>query len=218
MTLSVVGVGLGRTGTMSLKRALEVLLEAPCHHMIETLGRPQDDRIWLGALEGAPTDWDALYEGYCAAVGWPTVHFWRDVLAHYPDAKAVLTLRDPDSWYESFADTVYPVVSSDADPDGEASPEHRAMTRQVVLEGTFGTRFTDRAYALQCYADHVEQVRQSVPKGRLLEYDVAEGWAPLCAFLDVPEPDAPFPHVNTRTEFRLRHVEGEHDPARPAGE
>lgn len=205
MTLDVIGVGLGRTGTLSLKHALERLLSTPCYHMVETLRHPEHDALWLRALEGETSVFDAIFDGYRAVVAWPAVTFWRELLDTYPQAKAVLTVRDPEAWVRSMTGTVLPVLTSPVDPDGSVSAEHRRMTRRAVLERSFAGRYVERRDLLAFYARHEGEVRRTVPPERLLVYDVKEGWEPLCAFLELPRPADPFPHRNTTAEFLGTH-------------
>ncbi|MEV4754699.1 sulfotransferase family protein [Micromonospora sp. NPDC049559] len=212
--LDVIGVGLGRTGTRSLKEALELLGLGPCHHMSELFTNPSSIAEWLRAAEGEPVDWERLYAGYRSTVDWPGAAFWRDLVAAYPEAKVLLTVRDPGRWYDSVAQTIH--ATRFADPDTmppavrerfDAHPElwdQPKVVETLVWQGTFGGRFTDRDHALAVYEAHRAAVRATVPAERLLEFDVAQGWEPLCAFLGVPAPDAPFPLLNTTAEFQRR--------------
>jgi len=195
MPLSVIGAGFGRTGTLSLKRALERLGFGPCHHMLEVLAHPAQARGWRAAARGEPVDWDALLAGYCAAVDWPACHFWRELSQHYPAAKVVLTARDADAWYESLSATIGKFA------DGSQRLPPNALGRLIVMERTFGGRIADPAHAKAVYRRHVEAVMAGLPADRLLVFDVANGWAPLCRFLGRPIPGEPFPRSNSREEF-----------------
>lgn len=207
MTLEVVGAGFGRTGTLSLKGALETLGYVRCHHMLEVFGHPEQLKYWIAAVKGEPVDWDALFEGYRAAVDWPSAHFWRELAEYYPESKVLLSVRDPASWYESVKNTIYQAMSAGAVPvEGapEEAQEFRAAVREIVIQRTFGGNFDDRERALRMFDEHIETVKATIPAERLLVYNVAEGWEPLCAFLGCPVPDAPFPRTNTTNEFRDR--------------
>jgi len=204
MPLSVLGAGFGRTGTMSLKHALERLGFGPCYHMLEVRHNPGHDRLWMDAVQGRAVDWDALFADYASACDWPQCHFWRPLAAHYPEAKVILTLRDPQAWYRSISNTIFPHLCADADPAQPRAVLHRAMTRALIQEQVFGGRWQDREHVLAVYRAHVETVRRELPPQRLLVYDVSQGWTPLCEFLGVDVPDEPYPRVNSTEEFKAR--------------
>lgn len=205
MGLNIIGAGFGRTGTQSLKQAIEILGFGPCHHMYEVRSSPRQIKLWQAIAAGAPADWDAVFEGYSAQVDWPAAAYWREIAAHFPQAKVILTLRDPSDWYESMLQTI--VLSStigakqDPDANGRAGSE---IIRKVALEGIFQGRITDRAFALERFARHRQEVVETIPPERLLVFDVREGWGPLCAFLNRPVPETPFPSSNSVSEFRAR--------------
>lgn len=204
MTLSIIGAGFGRTGTLSLKAALEMLGYGPCYHMIEVFAHPEHIELW-NAAEAGEFHWDEIFAGFHAAVDWPACGFWQPLLKHYPDAKVILTLRDPDRWYESALKTIYSVthrqLSADALPIMQAQ---QAMTAKLIWEGTFGGRFADRDHAIAIFNAHNETVKATVPADRLLVFEARQGWEPLCAFLDCAIPDTPFPNVNSTEEFIAR--------------
>jgi len=202
MSIEVIGAGFGRTGTTSLKAALEQLGFDKCHHMSEVIAHPEQAEGWLAAHAGEPVDWDALLAGYRSTTDWPACGFYRELMEAYPEAKVVLSVRDPARWYESVRETIYPLTR-------EAprwfvrlfAPGLYAVNRlgtDMIFDGVFGGRFEDREHALAVYAAHVEEVERAVPPERLLIYSVKQGWEPLCAFLDVPVPEGPFPHLNER--------------------
>ncbi len=194
MALEVIGAGMGRTGTHSLKLALEMLGLGPCHHMSEVMARPGQKEIWRAAGRGEPTDWDMAYQGYRSAVDWPTVHFWRELAAYYPNARIILTVRDPVRWHESVMNTIARSMGPDNDQD--------SFGVAVVAKQVFGGRIADREHAIAVHQAHNAAVAAAIPPERLLTYEVSQGWEPLCAFLGVPVPQAPFPHSNTTEEFR----------------
>ncbi len=203
--LEIIGAGFGRTGTLALKLALERLGFGPCHHMMEVFGHPEQVPHWHAAARGEAVDWEALLTGYRAAVDWPSCAFWRELAEVFPEARVLLSVREPARWYASARDTIVQVmrrpVPDDAPPAVHA---HMAMTRELILEGTFGGRFDDEAHACAVFEAHSRAVIDAVPAERLLVYQVSEGWAPLCGFLDRPVPDEPFPRVNSREEFQTR--------------
>lgn len=199
--LSVLGVGFGRTGTYTLKLALEQLGYGPCYHMAEEMAQPTHDALWAAALDGEVEPALDLLAAYPAAVDWPALYLWRAARARWPTLKVILTERDPESWYESAARTIVATMKRDVVPGDGVRPGHRALTRRMILEATFGGRFDERDYALAVYEAHREAVREAVPAPQLLRFSVADGWGPLCAFLGCAVPDAPFPAENNREAF-----------------
>lgn len=199
MTLDVIGAGFGRTGTLSLRAALTTLGFGPVYHMLEVIRQPEMAADWLEAL----TDDTALtrvLRGYRSAIDWPACHFWRPLMRLHPEAKVILTLRDPEQWYRSIADTIYRVLSQ---PPPPGMPHAQStMTRRIVLDETFQGRLGDRDHAIAVFERHNRAVRETVPANRLLVFDVREGWEPLCRFLEVPVPAEPFPQTNSSAEFR----------------
>jgi hypothetical protein len=218
VALKVIGAGLGRTGTLSLKMALEQLGFAKCHHMMEVFEHPEHARMFYDAARGKP-QWDALFDGYQASVDWPSCHFWRQLMDHYPDAKVILSLRDPEKWYQSFSNTILQGIrmagqsagAAPAPPDASAMSGMAAamaamapMMREIIIEQTFDSNLDDKDHIIAVYNAHNERVRETVPPERLLVYEPGAGWEPLCAFLEVPAPDAPYPHTNTTEDFQSR--------------
>jgi len=200
--LLVIGAGFGRTGTMSLKAALELLGFGPCYHMTEMAGNPGHFRLWRAAWDGEQVDWRRLYARYRATVDWPGCLYYRELMATFPQAKVILTVRDPDRWYDSVRDTLYSLkTATDAYLD-ESGRRHAVQYENRIWTDTFAGRFTDREFAIGVYQRHNQQVRDTVPADRLLEYQVADGWQPLCAFLQVAVPEQPFPRLNDTQAFR----------------
>ncbi|MER9216643.1 sulfotransferase family protein [Mesorhizobium sp. M0663] len=197
MALYVIGAGMGRTGTYSLKLALEHLGFGPCHHMADVRANPEQKALWRAAGQGQLPTWDAVYAGYLSAVDWPTAHFWREVSDHYSDAKVILTVRDPEAWYDSMAQTIG--LTMDA-----ATNDPQSFGVAVVGNTVFGGRFDNRDHAIAVYEAHNASVKSTLPPERLLTYQASEGWEPLCAFLGVQLPSAPFPRTNSTAEFRAR--------------
>jgi hypothetical protein len=201
MTLAVIGAGFGRTGTLSLKLALEQLGFAKCYHMVEVFEHPEHLPLWAAAHRGEAVDWDALLDGYRASVDWPSCNLWREQLAHFPQAKVILTTRDPERWYESVMHTIWP--SSRAAAEAE-DPQRSAFGRwalDVIWHGVFEGRMDDKDHVIGVYEAHVARVKREAPPDRLLVFEASEGWAPLCAFLGVPVPDTPYPRTNSTEEF-----------------
>jgi hypothetical protein len=208
MALKVIGAGLGRTGTLSLKTALEQLGFTRCYHMTDVLAHLQHAAIWDAAARGESVDWEALFQGYQATVDWPGCNFYEQFMERYPDAKVILTVRDPERWYESARQTIYYVRHAFPSWTRLLLPRMRHFTRmldRLIWDGMFRGGFEDKPFAIDVFNRFNEQVRRIVPAERLLVYQVQEGWGPLCAFLGVPIPkDTPFPHLNDTAEFRSR--------------
>ncbi|HYN89897.1 MAG TPA: sulfotransferase [Ardenticatenaceae bacterium] len=206
MTIQIIGAGLGRTGTLSLKVALERLGFDPCYHMIEVFKHPAHVRVWKAAAEGQAVDWPALFGDYQATVDFPGCSFYKELMAAYPEAKVLLSVRDPERWYESTNETIYQM------PRVIPGWLHRLpwvrnlyeLTVQVVWQGQFEGRFEDRAHTIALFNAWNAEVQRTVPREKLLVFDVRQGWEPLCAFLGVPVPAEPFPHVNEREEMLQR--------------
>lgn len=205
MTLQVIGAGFGRTGTMSLKLALEQLGYAGCYHMMEVFEHPEHLSVWHDAAIGKTVDWDKLYEGYKAAVDWPACHFWREYAERYPDARVILSVRSAESWYESASQTIFRAMLTELD---EAAPaelrSQRDMVRALVVDATFGGSLDDPEHCMQVFRDHNARVQAAIPAERLLVYQAGDGWQPLCDFLGVAVPETPYPRTNTRDEFIAR--------------
>jgi Sulfotransferase domain len=197
MTLQIVGAGLGRTGTHSLKLALERVLGGPCYHMIEVFEHPEHADMWRRAAEGEAVDWSAFPEGYVASVDWPGGSFWREMAGANPDAVILLSTRESsEAWWKSANDTIFQAMDS-----AREFPEWAGM-----IEAIFANRFTsevrDKAAAIAAYERHNAEVRTDADPERLLEWMPGDGWQPICQALGAPVPDEPFPHVNTTEEFR----------------
>ena len=201
MTLSVIGAGLGRTGTLSLKLALEQIGLGPCYHMKEVLEHPADVAVWQRAADGEPVDWEGLFAGYRSAVDFPAAAFYADLAEAYPAAKVILTVRDASRWFESVDATILRPLREPLPP---MLADWGRMVRAVILERVFEGDVDDRAHVIDCYERHNAAVRRAIPPERLLVYDVSQGWEPLCAFLGVPVPGEPFPRVNSTSEFQER--------------
>jgi len=204
---------MGRTGTLSLKSALELLGLGPTYHMVEVIDHPEHGAAWHRTAHGGPIEWN-IFDGYQSILDWPAAAYWREIAAHYPQAKVILSLRDPESWYKSVTDTIYQRLIDPLPADApEERRRHRAMSRKIVLEGTFGNRFEDKAHAVGVFERHNQSVRDSIAPDRLLVFNVKEGWEPLCRFLGVPIPDEPFPRLNDTASFQAWSAEEDEQPS-----
>lgn len=196
MALQILGAGFGRTGTASLKLALEQLGFAPCYHMTEVIEQPAHIDLWLDVVAGKP-NWDAILQGYQACVDFPVCSYYRELAEAYPEAKVLLSVRDPDKWFDSIHATIMSpkmVENISGTPFGE-------LNRRTIWD-TFGGRIHERAHMVECFKRHTEEVKAAIDPDRLLVYEVKQGWGPLCEFLGVAVPDAAFPHVNSTEETK----------------
>ncbi|MCB9591127.1 MAG: sulfotransferase family protein [Sandaracinaceae bacterium] len=196
MTLRIIGAGLGRTGTHSLKLALEQLLGAPCHHMVEVIQNPSQVPGWTAAARGEAVEWSEILSGYAAAVDWPAAAFWPEIAEAFPDSIILMSTRDPESWWESASQTIFR-------GDGPPIPGAGEMI-QLILAGRFTPNRQDKDAVLEAFHRHYEHVRRTAPADRLVEWTARDGWGPICEALGVAIPDAPFPRSNTREDWRAR--------------
>jgi hypothetical protein len=194
VALKVVGAGLGRTGTNSLKLALEHLLGKPCYHMWEVFSNPEHAPVWTAALRGTAPDWDDFLSGYGATIDFPAAAFWPELMEAYPNALVLLSVRDTDAWWKSCARTIF---STDLPPP----PAPMGEMIDQMWASRFTTNIADEAAAKKAYESFNNKVRQHVPADRLLEWQPGDGWEPICAALGMEIPVNPFPHVNSSADF-----------------
>jgi hypothetical protein len=198
---------------MSLKVALEDLGFGPCYHMSEVFEHPEHVDAWEAAASGEPADWDSLFSDYNATVDWPGAALYEELVQRYPEAKVILTVRDPDRWYESARHTIFNIQKVAPSPIFSLAalfvPRMRqikrvaAMASDLVWNRVFHGGFEDREYAIEVFDRWDEEVKRRVPPERLLVYEVKKGWGPLCEFLGVEAPtDKAFPHLNDGETFR----------------
>ena len=207
MALKVVGSGLGRTGTKSLQTALNMLGFGPCHHMVEVFAHPESTRLWIEAGKGRP-DWDAIFADYHAMVDYPGAAYWRQIAAHYPNAGVIHTMRDPDEWFDSTQATIFR-------PGSLASQREHPMAEFFQsFTAKFREHMHDRDWMTDYFRHHTEEVKATIAPERLLIYQAGQGWEPLCKFLGVSVPEAPYPSENSRAEFIARVSSGAARPPR----
>ncbi len=199
MTLRVVGAGLPRTGTASLKEALEMLLGGKCHHMRELPGHPFElGEGWSSALAGQAPNWERLFAGYVATVDWPASLFWRELSMAYPNAPVLLSVRDTaEIWWQSAEATILPVARLALAPDWSGGRDFLTLLEKFT--GT--TQWDDSGTLITAYEQHNAAVRATIPPDRLIEWQAEEGWAPICHALGLPIPNQPFPWTNRRDEW-----------------
>lgn len=215
MALKVIGAGYGRTGTLTLKTALEMIGFGPCHHMVEVMDNPRQIEFWNRAAAGEPVDWEEIYAGYGSTVDWPGCSFYAELAEQYPDARVILSTRDPDRWYESMSETI---LKGMAELGLETEvPRDNPMYFGAVLIAQRAFNFDySRENAVGAIERHNSEVRRAIPRERLLEFEVGQGWEPLCAFLGVPVPDQEFPRTNERANFG-EHIETVRNVSRELG-
>jgi hypothetical protein len=195
MALDVIGAGFGRTGTDSMREALTILGFGPCHHMFEVTQHPVMKARWRAFMDDGVQDWERLFEGYRSCVDWPSVHYWRELVAAWPDARVILTWRDPESWWTSYEATLLTFLRTTQD---------RESVGVRIIGKAFGDQAGDRDHVLAAYEAHVAEVMATVPQERLLVHRLGDGWGPLCAHLGVAVPDVAYPHRNTAQEHAAR--------------
>lgn len=198
MPLKVIGAGLPRTGTNSLQIALDQLGFGPCHHMRELIEDASQRPLWLRVYEGHGPDWEDVFKGYSAAVDAPAAFLWRALSAAYPSAKVILTTRSPEGWRRSMLAAGAAVQANPPEPQWGAFMQ-KSLEFFVKLSPAMLP--PDDASAFAAFKAHNEAVKREIAPERLLVFDVREGWAPLCRFLGVSEPETPFPHKNTGEDF-----------------
>jgi hypothetical protein len=202
MTLRLVGAGLPRTGTHSLKVALEQLLGGPCYHMVAVFEHPEHAPVWEQAVDGVLPKWDEIFDGFVAAVDWPESAFWREVAAAYPDAPVVLSVRDnAEVWWKSADKTVWQAMR-----DAQDATDPWSNMAKKLMRSRFTDQWSDADTAKAIYERHNQEVRDAIPKDRLVEWKASQGWEPLCAALGLPVPNEPFPLTNTTEEWLARRA------------
>jgi hypothetical protein len=216
--MKLIGAGLPRTGTLSQKVALEMLGLGPCYHMVNVLMDLDEAAIWQRAIEGEDI-WDQVFDGFQATVDWPGSFFTRELAEKYPDAKVLLSTRDPEAWVKSMRDTIWGLFYGDMMQrdlsNARARIDSKWKSYMDMMEGMWersgliprggDTTPEEMAIAMEHYH---EEIQRDIPADRLLVWSVGEGWEPLCEFLEVPVPDTPFPRLNDSKEFSERLIDG----------
>lgn len=200
--LKVIGVGFGRTGTSSAKKALELLGFSPCHHMSELIDNQALSKKWHDVVFKQNRDWDDVFAGYNATLDWPAMEYWRELADYYPKAKLLLTIRDSNKWYESMVQTIFPQMNKELGEEGSAMWLRRTACIELIRDSRFkGKGLSDKAHTLDIFEKHNAEVKASFKSDRLLVWHVKDGWEPLCNFLEVAIPTSPFPQSNSTHEF-----------------
>ncbi len=216
--MKLIGAGMPRTGTLTQKMALEMLGLGPCYHMVDVLADLDQAPLWETAAKG-DMDWPAIFSGYESTVDWPGGYFYRELADYYPDAKVLLSVRDPASWESSVRQTLWSVRNGESlirllsSAQGQVNPQWAGFLKMIDAllwqgEGTFAAGHAEPQQLIDAMLAHNETVKRDIPAERLLVWNVSEGWEPLCEFLELPVPDVPLPHINDRTEFLNRIIDG----------
>jgi len=193
MTLKVIGTGFGRTGTDSMRIALNILDVGPTHHM-HVVGKDKRHRqLWLDLVKGSKPDWEELFAGYNACTDWPSAYYWPSLIEEYPDAKVLLTMRSAESWWNSFKATILQHVLHGDNPE--------SFSRLLIAEQVFEGRPDDKHHAIAIYNRNIDKVIATVAPERLLIHKLGDGWEPLCDWLNLPVPDMEYPNTNSTTQF-----------------
>ena len=195
-SLKVIGTGFGRTGTDSMREALEILGFGPCHHMRELIKDSEHESLWRSVVAGAEPDWDVLLGGYASCVDWPSAYYWPQLVDAFPQARVILTWRTAESWWKSFEKTLLPRILTFVET--EATPK----SSELIGPRVFHDRPDDREHCIAVYEANVAAVKEKVPADRLLVHKLGDGWEPLCAHLNVPVPDIPYPKSNSTRKFQ----------------
>jgi hypothetical protein len=216
--MKLIGAGLPRTGTLTQMVALEMLGLAPCYHWINVLADLDQVDVWNRALDGEEP-WDEVFDGFQATVDWPGGYFWRELTERYPDAKVLLSVRDPHKWEPSFRETIWNMGHGESlirllsSARGQIDPQWSRYSKLVDRmfwsgNGTFAGGHERPEQLIARFKRHNEEVEATVPPERLLVWSVSEGWEPLCEFLELPVPEEPLPHANDRDTFLGRVIDG----------
>ena len=207
-----------RTGTLTQKVALEMLGFGPCYHMVDVLADLDQAKLWQRALDGEGP-WEQIFDGFNSTVDWPGGYFYRELIDVYPDAKVLLSVREPQAWERSMRETVWAVRHGESlvrllsSAQAHVNPQWRGFLEMIDRlvwegEGTFASGHAEPQQLIDTMIRHNREVEEVVPSERLLVWDVKEGWERLCEFLEARVPPQPFPHVNDRTEFLNRVIDG----------
>jgi hypothetical protein len=215
--MRLIGAGLPRTGTLSQKVALEQLGYEPCYHMVNVLGDLDLAPQWRRALDG-DAHWEQMFDGFEATVDWPGSFFYRELMEAFPDAKVLLSVRDGDLWARSMRETIWGLFYDDVliqhlssarasiDPKWQLYIE--MMKEMWERSGLLNGEQTTAEWMSQAMDRYHAEVERTVPADRLLVWTPADGWEPLCEFLELPIPETPFPHLNDSKVFGERIVDG----------
>lgn len=214
MSIKIIGAGLPRTGTNTLKQSLETLGYVKTYHMKELLVNPEDLHHWLSLERGESPDWDTLYDGFQATVDFPAYPWYKEHMERYPDAKVIMTVRPFEGWYKSVYSTIWTagpqnifeklgmLVKLLFNPRLRKVIKSIKLAKRMIFAKHLEGKFEDKAFAEKVFNQHMENVKAHVPPEKLLIYDVRDGWGPLCEFLGKPVPQEELPHLNKKENFK----------------
>lgn len=210
--MKLIGIGFGRTGTMSLKAALGTLGAGPCFHMIELINGERKERdlpYWERIANGEPVDWHEVFDGWESTVDWPACSKWRELIEAFPDAPVLLNVREFDGFYESCKHTLLAAkqaaMNGGMAPDANREPPSPVLwgvIQKLIWDGDFAGRFEDKERTRAMYEERIETIKATVPGDRLTIWNLGDGWEPLAEMLGVPAPEEEFPHLHDTNEFR----------------
>jgi hypothetical protein len=213
--MHVIGAGLPRTGTLTQKLALEHLGLGPCYHWVNLISDLDAVELWHRALDGEDV-FDEIFAGHHSTVDWPGGFFYSELAERHPEAKVLLSVRDPEAWERSYRQTIWNLSRGDSlirhlsDARREVDPRWgrylELVQRMLWSERSPFAGGDEPGQMIAQMESHNEAVRKAIPPERLLVWRVTEGWEPLCGFLDVPVPQMQLPHANDAETFRGRVV------------
>ena len=203
MSLRLIGASFGRTASLSLKKALEILGYSKCYHMSEVVTNPEHSKLWLRAWKG-DFIWDDIFNGYQAAVDWPVAAFWPQLMEVYPKAKFILSLREPEAWYESAKNTIFKSMDEGMHSKNPEIRKRILMAKEIIVDGTFNGKLNDKKHCIKIYNENIARCKQEIEPGRLIIFNPKDGWDSLCKQLECPIPNVDYPFINTTKEFEER--------------
>lgn len=203
MSLKIIGASFGRTASLSLKKALEILGYTNCYHMSEVVTKPEHSELWLRAWNGEFI-WDDIFDGYQAAVDWPVAAFWPQLMEAYPEAKIILSTREPEAWYESAKNTIFKSMDEGINSKNQEIRKRILMAKEIIVDGTFNGKLNDKKHCIKIYNENIARCKKEVDSDRLITFNPKDGWDSLCKQLACPIPNVDYPFINTTKEFEAR--------------
>ena len=203
MSLKIIGASFGRTASLSLKKALEILGYTNCYHMSEVVTKPEHSELWLRAWK-REFIWDDIFDGYQAAVDWPVAAFWPQLMEAYPEAKIILSTREPEAWYESAKNTIFKSMDEGINSKNQAIRKRILMAKEIIVDGTFNGKLNDKKHCIKIYNENIARCKKEVDSDRLITFNPKDGWDSLCKQLACPIPNVDYPFINTTKEFEAR--------------
>jgi hypothetical protein len=203
MSLKIIGASFGRTASLSLKKALEILGYTNCYHMSEVVTKPEHSELWLRAWK-REFIWNDIFDGYQAAVDWPVAAFWPQLMEAYPEAKIILSTREPEAWYESAKNTIFKSMDEGINSKNQEIRKRILMAKEIIVDGTFNGKLNDKKHCIKIYNENIARCKKEVDSDRLITFNPKDGWDSLCKQLACPIPNVDYPFINTTKEFEAR--------------